>query len=148
MEFLAAAQLWIKAFHVIAVMFWMAALYYLPRLFVYHAECGAGSPQAQTFKVMERRLLQIIATPAMLAAWGAGLLLLAAPGAVDWAQGWIYAKLALVLGLSALHGVFMRWQRQFAQDGPMRPPLFYRRINEIAPLITILVVILAVVRPF
>ena len=83
-DLLASAYLWIKALHVIAVIAWMAGLLYLPRLFVYHAETEPGSPQSETFKVMERRLFRAIMTPAMGAAWLFGLILLAVPGIVNW----------------------------------------------------------------
>ena len=101
MSELVAAHDWIKAFHIISVVAWMAGLLYLPRLFVYHAETRPGSDAAETFKVMERRLLRGIMTPAMIASYVFGLALAATPGVVDWRQGWIYVKLAAVLALTA-----------------------------------------------
>ena len=97
---------WLKAFHVIAVMAWMAGMLYLPRLFVYHCAAEAGSTQSETFKLMERRLLNAIITPAMMVSWGLGLWLAWAGGAH--AAGWLHAKVALVLALSALQGFFVR----------------------------------------
>ena len=95
---------YIKAFHVIAIIAWMAGLLYLPRLFVYHAASKKGSEQSETFKVMERRLLRYITTPAMLASWVLGLIL-AFSGAIDWSRdGWFHAKLILVVALSAYSG--------------------------------------------
>ncbi|HXG79970.1 MAG TPA: protoporphyrinogen oxidase HemJ [Methyloceanibacter sp.] len=139
--------LYVKAFHIIAVIAWMAGLLYLPRLFVYHAGVKPGSEQSETFKLMERRLLRYIATPAMLASWAFGLVL--AFGVIDWAQaGWFHAKLALVLALSAFHGLLAMWTRDFALDRNMRPARFYRIANEVPTLLMILIVILAVVRPF
>src|SRR5882672_1894316 len=103
MEWLAAAYLWIKALHIVSVVAWMAGLLYLPRLFVYHAQAKAGSEQLETFKVMERRLLRGIMNPAMGAAYIFGILLLLTPGIVDWAMGWVYAKLALIVALTVYH---------------------------------------------
>ena len=139
---------WIKAFHVIAVIAWMAGLLYLPRLFVYHAEAEPGSAQSETFKIMERRLLRAIMNPAMLAAFVFGGMLLATPGVVDWHQGWIYAKLALVLALSSLHHALARWRKEFAADRNRRSARFFRMVNEVPTLAMIVIVILVVVRPF
>jgi putative membrane protein len=139
---------YIKAFHVIAIIAWMAGLLYLPRLFVYHAESRIGSAQSETFKIMERRLLWAIATPAMLASWVLGLLL-AFSGAIDWkADGWFHLKLVLVLLLTAYHGLLVRWTRAFAMDRNTHSPRFYRIANEIPTLLMIGIVILAIVRPF
>src|SRR5215217_3558886 len=96
--------LWLKAFHMIAVIAWMAGMLYLPRLFVYHCEAEPGSRQSETFKVMERRLLKAIINPAMLATWAFGLLLIWQGG--WWSAGWLHAKLMLVLLLSGVHGLF------------------------------------------
>ncbi|HEY8277561.1 MAG TPA: protoporphyrinogen oxidase HemJ [Methyloceanibacter sp.] len=138
---------YIKAFHVIAVISWMAGLLYLPRLFVYHAESAKGSPQSETFKIMERRLLRYITTPAMVVSWALGLYL--AFSVIDWsADRWFHAKLILVLLLSAYHGALAKWTREFAEDRNMRSPRFYRAANEIPTILMIGIVILAVVRPF
>jgi putative membrane protein len=140
--------LYIKAFHIIAIIAWMAGLLYLPRLFVYHAQAKPGSEQSETFKVMERRLLRYITTPAMLASWALGLWL-AFSGAIDWSRdGWFHLKLALVIALSAFHGLLAMWTRDFALDRNRRPARFYRVANEIPTLLMIAIVILAVVRPF
>ena len=147
-ELLAAAYPWLKALHVIAVIAWMAGMLYLPRLFVYHCAAAPGSAQSETFKVMERRLLRAIINPAMVAAWGFGLALLAVPGAVDLASGWLHAKLALVLAMSALHGLMARWRRDFAADANRRPARFYRIANEVPTVLMIAIVILVVVKPF
>jgi putative membrane protein len=139
---------YIKSFHIIAIIAWMAGLLYLPRLFVYHAESKTGSEQSQTFKVMEQRLLRLIATPAMLASWVFGLIL-AFSGAIDWwKDGWFHAKLGLVLMLSAFHGLLAMWTRDFALDRNARSARFYRIANEIPTLLMIGIVILVVVRPF
>jgi protoporphyrinogen IX oxidase len=139
---------YIKAFHIIAIIAWMAGLLYLPRLFIYHAESKTGSEQSETFKVMERRLLRYITTPAMLASWVLGLAL-AFSGVIDWSKdGWFHAKLFLVLVLSAYHGLLAKWTKDFALDRNTRSPRFYRIANEVPTLLMILIVILVVVRPF
>ncbi|HEY3917471.1 MAG TPA: protoporphyrinogen oxidase HemJ [Stellaceae bacterium] len=139
---------WIKALHIISVVAWMAGLLYLPRLFVYHASTTPGSEASATFKVMERRLLRGIMHPAMIATLIFGALLAGMPGVVDWHAGWIYAKLALVVALLAMHYACMRWQRDFAADRNRRGARFYRIINEVPTLILIAIVILVVVKPF
>ena len=139
---------YIKAFHVIAIIAWMAGLLYLPRLFVYHATSSKGSEQSETFKVMERRLLRYITTPAMLASWVLGLIL-AFSGEIDWSRdGWFHAKLILVVALSAYHGLLAKWTRDFALDRNTHSARFYRIANEVPTLLMILIVILVVVRPF
>jgi putative membrane protein len=138
--------LWLKAFHVIAVIAWMAGMLYLPRLFVYHCEAEAGSKQSETFKVMERRLLRAIINPAMIATWVLGLWL-----AYDQAlfkAGWLHGKLALVLALTALHGLFSRWVRDFTADRNTHSQKFYRIVNEAPAVLMIGIVILVIVKPF
>jgi protoporphyrinogen IX oxidase len=139
-------MLWIKAAHIVAVIAWMAALLYLPRLMVYHAATKPGSEVSETFKVMERRLLRAIATPAMAASWVFGLWL--AFGLGVWGEPWFLAKLALVLGLSAYHGLAASWVRDFAEDRNRRPQRFYRVVNEVPAVIMAAIVVLAVVKPF
>jgi putative membrane protein len=145
---LAAAYLWIKATHVIAVIAWMAGLLYLPRLFVYHAGAAPGTELSETFKVMERRLYRAIMNPALAATLVTAALLLATPGAVDWSQGWLHAKLALVAALLLMHGLMGRWLADFAADRNRRPARFYRIANEIPTLLLIGIVLLVVVKPF
>jgi putative membrane protein len=137
---------WIKALHVIAVIAWMAGMLYLPRLFVYHCEAEIGSKQSETFKVMERRLLRAIINPAMVVTWGAGLWLALESG--HYRSGWMQAKFVLVLILSGVHGLFVRWTREFAEDRNTRSSKFYRVINEIPTLLMIGIVILVIVKPF
>ncbi|CAA0110065.1 Uncharacterised protein [Starkeya nomas] len=137
---------WIKALHVIAVISWMAGLLYLPRLMVYHCDAPAGSPQSETFKVMERRLLKAIMNPAMGVAWLAGLYLAWDGG--WYFSGWFLAKFALVLGMSGFHGFLAERVRDFAEDRNTRPPRFYRFINEVPTLLMIGIVILVIVKPF
>ncbi len=142
---------WIKAFHIIAVIAWMAGMLYLPRLFVYHCAAEKGSVQSETFKVMERRLLRAIINPAMIATWLLGLWLAwhGPNSRYGWfASGWLGAKLILVLALSGLHGFFARWVKDFATDNNRHSHKFYRIINEVPTVLMIVIVILAVVKPF
>jgi protoporphyrinogen IX oxidase len=139
---------WIKALHIISVVAWMAGLLYLPRLFVYHASAARGSETSETFKVMERRLLNGIMHPALVMTYVFGILLALTPGIVDWHAGWIHGKLALVVALTAMHYASVRWQRAFAADRNRHEPRFYRVMNEVPTLILIAIVILVVVKPF
>ena len=137
---------WFKALHIIAIISWMAGMLYLPRLFIYHCAAKPGSEQSDTFKVMERRLLTIIMNPAMVASWVLGLWL-----AFDgryYVSGWFQAKLLLVLAMSAVHGFFVRWVREFGLDKNQHDQKFYRIINEIPTVLMIGIVILVVVKPF
>jgi putative membrane protein len=137
---------WLKAFHIIAVIAWMAGMLYLPRLFVYHCGAEAGSKQSETFKVMERRLLKIIINPAMLVTWALGLWL---AWSGSWlSAGWLQAKIVLVLVLSGLHGLLVRWVRDFGQDQNWHSAKFYRIINEVPTVLMLAIVVLAVVKPF
>lgn len=139
---------WLKALHIISVIAWMAAMLYLPRLFVYHADAEPGSDKSETFKVMERRLLRAIMTPAMVASllFGGALLLL--PGIVDWHAGWIWIKIAMVAGLLIIHERLASWQRDFARDRNRKTARFYRMVNEVPAVLVIGTVVLAVVKPF
>ena len=137
---------WIKAFHVIAVIAWMAGMLYLPRLFVYHCEAPAGSPQSEMLKVMERRLLRIIVNPAMIATWVFGLTLAWLTGA--YADLWFQLKFVLVIAMSGLHGMFAATVKRFGRDANTRPQRFYRIINEVPMLLVIGIVILVIVKPF
>ncbi len=137
---------WIKALHVIAVIAWMAGILYLPRLFVYHCDAEPGSRQSETFKVMERRLLKAIMTPAMIVTWLAGLYIAYAG---HWFSAfWLHVKLLLVLAMSGAHGFLSRCVRDFAADRNPRSTKFYRILNEVPTLLMIGIVILVVVKPF
>jgi protoporphyrinogen IX oxidase len=138
--------LWIKAIHVIAIIAWMAGMLYLPRLFVYHAEAPKGSDVSATFKVMERRLLKAIMNPAMILVFLTGFALVYLTE--DWREGWWQAKFVLVLGLAGLHGYFARCVRTFADGANERPARFYRILNEAPTVLMVLIVVLAVVKPF
>lgn len=138
--------LYVKAFHVIAVIAWMAGLLYLPRLFIYHSEAEPGSPQSETFKVMERRLLKIIMNPAMMITWVLGLFL--AWRTFEFQGGWLHAKITLVVLLTVVHVVFSRAVRSLSADGPRRSARYWRMMNELPTVLMILIVILVVVKPF
>jgi len=140
------AYIWIKVLHVLAIISWMAGLLYLPRLFVYHADVEKGSPTSELFKVMERRLLRYIMTPAMIVAWATGLYL-----AVDqgyFSQGWFHLKLLMVLLMSASHGVMSRHVRLFASDLNEKTQKYFRVFNEIPTILMIVIVIAVIIRPF
>ena len=138
--------LWLKAVHVIAVVAWMAGMLYLPRLFVYHAEVGPNTPQSETFKVMERRLLRLIINPAMIVVWITGLWL--AYEGHFFRDGWLHTKILLVVLMSAVHGFLAASMKRFAQDRNTRPARFYRILNEVPTVLLIGIVILVVVKPF
>lgn len=146
---LAAFYPWTKALHIIAVIAWMSGLFYLPRLYVYHCEVPRGSPESERFKVMERRLLKQITTPAMIAAWIFGILLVLTPGVVNLqTAGWFHVKLLAVLLMSGFHGAASKWRRDFLQDRNQRSARFYRVANEVPTILMLVAVIMAVVKPF
>jgi putative membrane protein len=138
---------WIKALHIISVIAWMAGLLYLPRLFVYQALVEPASARAEMLKLMQRRLLKAIMNPAMIASWVFGLWMLAAnPGLLQ--SGWVWVKLAAVVGMTTCHMVFARMRRQLEADDYSRSDKAYRVWNEVPTLLMIVIVILAVVKPF
>ena len=141
-----SAQLWVTALHVVAVIAWMAGMLYLPRLFVYHAETPAGSPQSETFKIMERRLLKAIINPAMIVTWIAGLWL--AWNVFAFQGGWLHAKITLVVLLSGLHGYLSASTRRFAGDANTKSAKHWRIVNEVPTVLMIAIVILVIVKPF
>ena len=145
---LAGAYPWIKSAHVVSIVAWMAALLYLPRLFVYHAAVPVDSGRSALFEIMERRLQNAIMTPAMIASWGFGVLLAATPGIVDWHRGWVWAKLVVVVALTAFHGVLGRWRQGFAANRNTHAPRFFRVVNELPTIALIAIVILVIVKPF
>lgn len=139
-----AAFLWVKALHIMAVIAWMAGLFYLPRLYVYHAAATAGGEASETFKTMEAKLLKVIMNPAMIAAWVFGLALW-----IGWGAGpWMHAKFVLVLAMSGYHGFLAKLRKDFKRDENARPEKFFRLINEIPTLLMVVIVILVVVKPF
>ncbi|HVY19128.1 MAG TPA: protoporphyrinogen oxidase HemJ [Bauldia sp.] len=141
-----AAYDWVKAFHIIAVIAWMAGIFYLPRLFVYHADAEVGSDKSETFKVMERRLYNAIMTPAMVAVWFFGIVLATSAG--FWSAHWLMAKLVFVIAMTGLHVWLGRRLREFAEDRNTRAAGTYRMVNEVPTLLVIIIVVLVVVKPF
>ena len=147
MGFLLEYYLWIKALHIISVIFWMAGMAYLPRLFVYHADAAPGSDKSETFKVMERRLLSGIINPAMFATFFFGILMLAINPALL-SDHWMQAKLVLIFLMAGLHGSFSAWRKAFERDENKKDARFYRIINEAPPVLVVFIVLLAVAKPF
>lgn len=146
--FLADWYLVIKALHVISVIAWMAGLFYLPRLYVYHAEqVQAGSRTDGMFQVMERRLLRAIMNPAMIATWIFGLMLVATPGVIDWSQIWPWTKAASVLLMTGFHGWLAARRRDFAEGRNTRSGRSYRMMNEV-PTVLMVVIVFAVITRF
>ena len=140
---------WTTAFHLISVIAWMAGLFYLPRLFVYHCELGRGTRESERFKVMERRLYKQIMVPAMIATWTFGVLLVLTPGVVDWSGfNWWHVKFAGVIAMSGFQGAVGKWRREFAEDRNQRSHRFYRVANEVPTLLLALIVIMVIVKPF
>lgn len=139
--------LWLKALHVVAVIAWMAGLFYLPRLFVYHSDTGPGSEPSELFKIMERRLLKAIMRPSMaLSILTGGFLLFA--GQFDFAQLWIWGKLAGVFLLIMFHGLLETHLSRFAKDQRSHGGRYFRVINEIPTVLLVIIVVFVVVKPF
>lgn len=148
-SFLLAAYPWTKSFHVISLIAWMAGIFYLPRLYVYHCTVPRGSTESERFKIMERRLLKQITTPAMIATWTFGLLLVATPGVVSWwPPNWWHVKLLAVLLMSGFHGACSKWRRAFLQDQNQKSQRFYRIANEVPTVLMAVAVIMAIAKPF
>jgi protoporphyrinogen IX oxidase len=137
---------WFLAFHIIAVISWMAGLLYLPRLFVYHTQTKPGSESSERFKVMERKLLKGIINPSMIAVWILGPLLAWLTSA--YLDLWLQIKFVLVLILSGIHGLMVRYWREFRDDRNIHSDRFYRILNEVPAVLMVLIVILVVVKPF
>jgi len=138
---------WVKAFHVISVIAWMAGLLYLPRLYVYHCDAKTGSPTSETFKIMERRLFYAIMTPAMISSWFFGLWLVFGFNVVELSDYWVWIKLAGILGLTLVHGLLASYLKSFAIDENRHSRNFFRIFNEIPTLLMIVIVIVVFVRP-
>lgn len=139
---------WFRAVHLIAVIFWMAGLLYLPRLYVYHSTAALGGELDETLKIQERRLLKIIMNPSMIAAFIFGVILIGLRADVFSTSVWLYIKLAGVFALIGFHGMLSADRKKFEAGQRPRSEKFYRMINEVPPIIAIIVVIMAVVEPF
>ncbi len=145
---MAEIYLWVKSAHIVAFVAWMAALFYLPRLFVYHADAKIGSELSETLKVMERRLLRVIMNPAMILTWGFGIWLVVITGVgAPGGEQWIHVKIGFVLLLSLFHAFLARTRRIFDEDKNTHSAKFFRGINEIPTILLIIIVLLAVVKP-
>jgi putative membrane protein len=145
---MAESYLWIKVIHVLAVISWMAGLFYLPRLFVYHSE-NIGKPDlVAVFKVMERRLLKAIMRPAALVAVLTGLWLIGAGGWFGPVPVWLWLKLLLVAAMILFHGLLENHAGRFRDDRETRPGRYFRIINEVPTVLLIGIVILVIVKPF
>ena len=145
---LASVYPWTKALHLIAVFAWMAGMFYLPRLYVYHTPAPAGSERSEMLKVMERRLLRAIMNPAMIATWILGITLVLTPGVIDWKAGWWHGKLLGVLLMSGMHGHLAAARRGFERDERRKSERYWRIANEVPTLLLILIVVMVIVRPF
>ena len=139
---------WTKALHIISMVAWMAGMFYLPRLYVYHCDMQPGSRESERFKVMEYRLLKQIINPAMIATWVFGILLVLTPGVIDWTSGWWHVKLTAVLLMSGFHGAMSKWRREFMEDRNRRSHRYYRFANEVPTLLLMVIVVMVIVRPF
>jgi putative membrane protein len=138
---------WIKAFHVIAVISWMAGMLYLPRLYVYHATADKDSELSETLKIMERKLLRLIINPAMVATWLLGLSMIAAnPTMLN--GGWLHVKLTCVILLQIFHAFLSRWRKAFLRDENTHTATFFRKVNEIPTVLMVVIVIMVIVKPF
>ena len=141
---LAPAFHWLLAFHIISFTAWMAGMFYLPRLYVYHCQTTPGTAESERFKVMEVKLLRLIINPAMIATWIFGILLILTPGAVDWHAAWWWTKLTCVILMTGFHGFLSRWRRDFLNDRNRHAERFYRIANEV-PTVLFIIIVLSVV---
>lgn len=147
-EFLQTWHVWIEALHVISVIAWMAGIFYLPRLFAYHADVPPGTDQDALFQKMERRLLRVIMNPAMILTWIFGLSLLYAAGYSLIADPWMGIKFAAVVLMTGFHMACAKWRRLLAAGRNPHPPRFYRAMNEVPTVLMIIIVIMIIVKPF
>jgi putative membrane protein len=147
-DFLANMYLWTKSLHVVSVIAWMAGLFYLPRLFVYHVEqVGKGNPTDLLFQTMERRLLRAIMNPAMVATWIFGLALVFTPGVVDWSSVWPWTKAAAVLAMTWFHHWLGLRRKEFVEGRNVVSGRTYRMMNEV-PTLALIVIVLSVILKF
>ena len=148
LEFLAPWYVWTKAFHLLSVFAWMAGLFYLPRLYVYHSQEEVGSAPSELFKTMERRLLRGIMNPAMIASWLFGLLLVLTPGVVNWGAGWWHGKLLGLLTMTGFHMHLASARKALLADQRPHSQRYWRAMNEVPTLALILIVVMVITKPF
>lgn len=146
-DFILTHYFWFKAFHLIAVMAWMAGLLYLPRLFVYHAAAIRGGELSETLKIMEHRLLRYIMNPAMIAAWTFGSLMLYANRGL-FSEGWMHVKLTMIVLMTLFHHLLARWRKDFFKDANIKTARFFRLSNEVPTVLMVVIVIMVLVQPF
>ena len=139
--------MWYKAIHVISVISWMAAMFYMPRLFVYHTRAEIGSEMDKTFQLMEHKLLKIIMTPSMILTYFFGILIAYIYGFVS-LGAWFHIKMTAVIGLTIFHGLLAKWRKDFINGNNNHSEKFYRLMNEIPPILMIVAVIMVIVKPF
>ncbi|MEL7106361.1 MAG: CopD family protein [Pseudomonadota bacterium] len=148
-DLLASAYPWIKSLHVISVIAWMAGLFYLPRLFVYHVEqVSTGSEADVMFQTMERRLLKAIMNPAMMASWLFGLILVATPGIIDWGAVWPWMKFVSILAMTWFHMWLGARRKGFLAGTNTLTGRRYRLMNEVPTVLLIIIVVSVIARPF
>ena len=139
---------WIKAFHIIFVVTWMAGLFYLPRLYVYHTRAKAGGERDKEFQGMEQKLLKIIMNPSMIMVWILGLALFFTPGLAPTDAGWVWVKGAAVIGLTGFHQALGAWRKDFVAGKNTKSEKFFRKANEVPAVLLVIIVIMVVVKPF
>jgi putative membrane protein len=136
---------WLLAFHIISFTAWMAGMFYLPRLYVYHCQTVPGTAESERFKVMEAKLLRLIINPAMISTYIFGILLILTPGAVNWHATWWWTKLIAVLLMTGFHGACSKWRKNFLNDRNTKSEKFYRIANEVPTVLFIIIVLVVVV---
>ncbi|MCC6008931.1 MAG: protoporphyrinogen oxidase HemJ [Rhodobacteraceae bacterium] len=146
--FLATAYPWMKALHIMSVIAWMAGLFYLPRLYVYHVERVGPGETESLFQTMEERLLRVIMNPAMIATWLFGLILVATPGVIVWSAGWVWVKLAMILAMTWFHMWLAARRKAFLAGENSLSGRQYRMMNEVPTLLMVVIVVMVVVKPF
>lgn len=138
---------WVKIIHILSIITWMAGLFYLPRLFVYHTQVAPGSEASDKFVLMEHRLLKYIMNPSIVAAWVFGLwLTVLIPD--FWTQGWLHVKLLCVLLMSGFHGMCAAWRKKFAAGANQKSEKYYRVANEVPTILLIVIVVMVIIKPF
>ena len=146
-DFLNNSYLWIKSIHILAVISWMAGLFYLPRIFVYHRECAEnGDILDATFQIMERKLLRFIMRPAMILTWICGLLMVLIPGIIDWSMAWVWVKFVSILGMTWFHKWCADQCELFGSGQSLRTGRYYRMMNEVPTVLMIAIVVSVIVK--
>ena len=149
MDLLSELYLWTLSLHIMSVIAWMAGIFYLPRLFVYHVEKANDNPELSAiYCEMERKLFKVIMRPAMISTWLFGLALVMTPGIVDWSDGWPWVKAAMVIAMTGFHETLRSWMKDLHAGQNTKSGRFFRMANEAPTLLMAIIVIMVVVRPF